>query len=285
MNIHPSLRKEPLQQCLGFTKDHRRCRLERQHDKKTCFIHRNYYIQWIEKNLPLLKYFNFELLTPRIKKEIEFQLKFHYVSITKEDIVREFWNLTNTDGFEKLILYHCIDPFWCPRLFERIIDKHIYGILYGEFLTVRQVMQYNTLLKSFTSIHILEYVFRYIHYLCIYVTYCDQEQHTLHELHKKFQTIWNVTLSSDAWKPFLYIPMNVKTYLLEKKPYLLSKINQYITENEFNQCFESYMLFVTTILNERFNIEKKLQKHKSLLKDELIYTTTEKNWRVISCKK
>lgn len=66
-------------QCCGFTtKGHRRCRLARQSKSLTCYIHRNYYKDWLNTHSPLVVYEN---LSQREKEEFEFQLKHRYVTI------------------------------------------------------------------------------------------------------------------------------------------------------------------------------------------------------------
>ena len=71
-------------QCCGFTsKGHRRCRLERQPKSLTCYIHRNYYKGWEDRNSPLVMY---EHLSKREKDEYEFQLKHRYVTIPETHV-------------------------------------------------------------------------------------------------------------------------------------------------------------------------------------------------------
>jgi hypothetical protein len=73
-------------QCCGFTtKGHRRCRLERQSNSLTCYIHRNYYRDWSNRNEPLVLYEN---LSKREREEYEFQLKHRYVYISEQQVIQ-----------------------------------------------------------------------------------------------------------------------------------------------------------------------------------------------------
>jgi hypothetical protein len=284
MPTHPPLRTEPLKQCLAFSKEHRRCRLQRMDNKKTCFVHRNYYIQWIQNIFPTLKYIYWESMTLRMKREIEFQLKFQYVKITQEDIIREFWNTNQTDGYETLILYHAINPLWCPRLFDLLLDKYIYRIIYSNGLTPSEVQEYHNLLESFISLEVLDYVFSYIHFRCIWLT--AQQDEIFTNLSSKLYMIWNITLSSPAWKLFLHIPFDIDDYFHRVRNYILLKNTLYnaMTNSIFTASFQHYLFFVGLFLKDRLVIEKNLQSRKIVFHDELIYTITQKNWRVNSYK-
>jgi hypothetical protein len=283
MDIHPSLYKQKQKQCLAFTKEHRRCRLEQLNGEKTCSIHRNYYTDWFEKHAYILKYIPWEKMTPRIRKELEFQLKFHHVTITEHDIIREFWNLIITDNYEKLILYQCINPIWCPHLFDALLDKYIHKFIYTDGFMFHTVREYNKLLESFISIDRLNYVFSYIHYRCIWLI-SDRHNHIIPNLHEIIYSIWNVTLSSPAWRPFLYFPFEMNEYFMKIKDFLVS-INvghNAMTDINFNQSFDEYFVIMKPFLQDRIDIEKKIQIRKVLFHDELVFTTSQKNWRLIS---
>jgi hypothetical protein len=283
MDIHPPLHKEKQKQCLGFTKEHRRCRLERLKDNKTCSIHRNYYTNWFEKCGYVLKYIPWERMTPRVRKELEFQLKFHHVTITEHNIVSEFRNLINTDNYEKLILYHCINPIWCPHLFHALLDKYIYNFIHTDGFIFHVVRQYNNLMESFICLNTLNYVFAYIHYRCIWLI-SERQNHLIPNLHEKIYSIWNLTLSSPAWRPFLYFPFKTNEYFMKIKDFLLSinVRNNDMTDTYFNQSFDEYFVIMNTFLQDRIDIEKKIQIRKILYHDELVFATSQKNWRLIS---
>lgn len=70
---HPKRAASDKSQCLGYSKDHRRCRLERDADSKTCSIHRNYYRDWWTKTYR--SYGNIDWASSRQRAEYEFQLR------------------------------------------------------------------------------------------------------------------------------------------------------------------------------------------------------------------
>lgn len=78
--------KSENEQCLAFSSKNgpRRCRLEKRPGHKTCNIHRNYYKDWCERNVPADKW-NF--LTHRQQEEYRFQISRGLVEIPAEQIV------------------------------------------------------------------------------------------------------------------------------------------------------------------------------------------------------
>ena len=76
---HPKRAASNKSQCLGFSKEHRRCRLERDGDSKTCSIHRNYYRDWWTTTYR--SYGNMEWASPRQRKEYEFHLCNNYIQV------------------------------------------------------------------------------------------------------------------------------------------------------------------------------------------------------------
>lgn len=70
---HPKRAASDKCQCLAYSKEHRRCRLERDGDSKTCSIHRNYYRDWWTTTYR--SYGNIEWATSRQRAEYEFQLR------------------------------------------------------------------------------------------------------------------------------------------------------------------------------------------------------------------
>ena len=291
MSNHPSLPTTKKKQCLGFTKEHRRCRLERVDGKKTCHIHRNYYNQWIQKELPMLKYMHWSTTSSRIKKEIEFQLKFCHVPITKEFIVNEFWNITSTEGYELLILFHSIDPLWCPRVFDYLLDKYIYQFLYSQHNSMTifptDVKKYHALLESIDSLQTLQYIFSYTHFRCIW--YLNQKdfptESPIDSIYDTLMILWNVTLSSRAWKPLFFMTFDIEEYLNQIRTFLILKYslyNEVMDSHDFNQSIQEYLVFIRLFFNQRFNMEKSVHSQKPRFYDELAYTVVQKNWRSIS---
>jgi len=110
-------------QCLGYTNDHRRCRLERSNER-TCNIHRNYYDNWILKH-PLNSYLSYN--TRRKINEIKFQLQRGYVKITKDFVYNEL-SIKHDIEYIFLIKNGNIDPLWNMPLFCYYINNNIHNI-------------------------------------------------------------------------------------------------------------------------------------------------------------
>lgn len=66
------------QQCLAFSQDHRRCRLEREPSSKTCRIHRSYYTDWLLQHPTFVSFLD---LTVRQTTEYLFQIEGGHVEI------------------------------------------------------------------------------------------------------------------------------------------------------------------------------------------------------------
>lgn len=106
----------PSMQCCAFSKsDKRRCRLERESEKLTCHIHRNYYTNWLEKCKPIFKW---ESLSSREKDEIIFQISNRYVEIPEEIIkslspghIGFFKILMQYTDHSPLLNYFCLNNF------------------------------------------------------------------------------------------------------------------------------------------------------------------------------
>lgn len=116
--MHPS--RATHNQCTGFTRDHRRCRLEAREDQKTCNIHRNYYIGWLHSH-PRLD----DLSTKRVKEEFDFQVRNRHVIITEEYCKRLIG--ANRDFYVYLIKNAGINPLWnreqLLKVFYLIVTK------------------------------------------------------------------------------------------------------------------------------------------------------------------
>jgi hypothetical protein len=76
---HPKRAASSKSQCLAYSKEHRRCRLERAANSKTCSIHRNYYRDFWTHTYR--SYGNIEWASQRQRAEYEFQLRNGHVEI------------------------------------------------------------------------------------------------------------------------------------------------------------------------------------------------------------
>lgn len=113
---HP--KRSTVLQCLAYTNEHRRCRLER-NSERTCEIHRNYYTNWITKH-PLNSFLSYN--TRRKYNEIYFQLRNGYVRVTKNYINYNF-GIGHIQEYMFLIHHANINPLWNVMLFEYTISQ------------------------------------------------------------------------------------------------------------------------------------------------------------------
>ena len=108
---------KPLQ-CLGYTKDHRRCRLDRINEK-TCKIHRNYYTNWLVKH-PI----NIHYISQRKINEIIFQLESGNIVINKE-YVKANVRFYEHDKYLFLINHAKINPLWSTEVFQSYLETSL----------------------------------------------------------------------------------------------------------------------------------------------------------------
>jgi len=210
-------------QCLAFTKERRRCRLERKDDSKTCHIHRNYYHQWIEKELPKLKYCPWDTLTLRTQKELTFQLTFRHVILNREEVEKMFWNFTTVDGYERLILLGAIDPFWVKPLFKKILDYYMLDVT--EYLLFHTGFsfehKYQRLLEALLPFpDVVHFVFHYLHYRSI-LTLSQNVGGSLAQ-QNTIGYIWQLSLTGTIFRQCLCDDFDIDTYLADMKPVFLT---------------------------------------------------------------
>jgi len=135
-------------QCLAYTNDHRRCRLERS-TSKTCKIHRNYYTQWLVKH-PLNTFYSYNSV--RKFNELAFQLQHGNIEVTKEYMEYNF-SIGHTSEYMFLIEYANINPLWNRSLFKTCI------LLYSNGSNIKK---FNLLLTSVECcIEALRYLLRF----------------------------------------------------------------------------------------------------------------------------
>lgn len=117
---HPSRSKTKRSQCLGFSREHRRCRLEQEEGSKTCHIHRNYYPDWF---LNHHGFYDITTLTPRQQKEYTFQLGGGHVIPTEQYIINLTLNMRGYYIF--LVEVAKINPLLNRRIFSDIIARTV----------------------------------------------------------------------------------------------------------------------------------------------------------------
>ena len=208
-------------QCLAFTKERRRCRLERDQGSKTCRIHRNYYYQWVEKELPKLKYCHWDTLTKRTQKEITFQLKFRHVILNQEEVEKMFWNFTSVDGYERLILLGAVEPLWVKPLFRKILDYYMLDI--AEYLSFHGGFSFEHKYQSFLESllpfpDVVRFVFHYLHYRSILMLSQIDGRITSRQIQiDAVLYLWQISLTGTIFRQCLCDYFDRKTYLADMK--------------------------------------------------------------------
>jgi hypothetical protein len=112
--------------CLGYTSDHRRCRLKKINER-TCKIHRNYYTDWLLKH-PLNSFTSYS--SQRKINELIFQLNHGHVSINQQYITDNF-SILHIPEYIFLVNYAYINPLWHLGLFNNYIESSKFNNLHG----------------------------------------------------------------------------------------------------------------------------------------------------------
>jgi hypothetical protein len=148
-------------QCHAFGKtDVRRCRLECEPGKKTCQVHRNYYLYWFDTHPPFID--GDKPLTNRKYEEYRFQIQEGHVQITKEYL--DSLPLNAFPYYAFILLHTDISPS---------ISKRLLGSYMIELLKPAYSDTVETLSGPFKSSieHALTLLLR-DHKSCIYVFEC-----------------------------------------------------------------------------------------------------------------
>lgn len=173
--------------CTAYTKDHRRCRLEKV-GENTCHIHRNYYKNWFVKH-PVIGYGDY---TGRKLKEVSYQFRNH---ITITDKMIKDWadmnRILNATNYEFLIVHAHINPLTSLEWLKNATLNIIYSYEWCERL--------NSIL---TSPEVCIEVFK--HLLLMYDW--------------GIQISWSTVFYPSNWRKILYSPtfMDVYNEHLEK---------------------------------------------------------------------
>jgi hypothetical protein len=137
---------EPSMQCYAFSKsDKRRCRLERDHNKNTCHIHRNYYTNWLEKCRPTVKW---EAHSSREKAEIIFQLSSRAVELPSEFIT--MLPRFHTGFFLTFMKYTDHSPLMNYYCLIDLIDQLVATEKYNQ--------EIDCILKDSNCVHVILYI-------------------------------------------------------------------------------------------------------------------------------
>lgn len=251
-------------QCLAFTKERRRCRLEREDISKTCHIHRNYYHQWAEKELPKLKYCHWDTLTKRTRKELEFQLTFRHVTLTKEEIERAFWNYTSVDGYERLILFGAVDPMWMKDLFKKILYFYMLDIL--EYLAFRRDFSFEHKYQNFLEAlipfpDVVRVVFDYLHYRSILMLSQSVGGIASQQVEiDSIEYLWQISLTGKVFRQCLCTPFNRNEYLENMKSSFLTMFHceEFSEANDivFINAMKRYERILKKVVEHLFKVTK-----------------------------
>jgi hypothetical protein len=106
--------------CMAFTKtDKKRCRLYKRPNEQTCYIHRKYYKDWLEKRWKIIVQKSFNGISKRELDEWIFQLKHRTVVIPVEYVqTLNFFDANFIYNYDFLIRYTDISPM-----------ENVYGFL------------------------------------------------------------------------------------------------------------------------------------------------------------
>jgi len=193
---HPKRAK--VLQCLAYTGDHRRCRLER-YNERTCRVHRNYYTDWLVKH-PLNSYYSYNSI--RKFNELAFQLQYGNIVINEMYMQYNF-GILHMAEYMFLIRYANINPLWNRQLFEYCILQYY-----------KDIIKFNTLLTSVEAGH-----------------------QALRYLLKLEGLNWSYILSAPGWKQFMCSSIFVDELKTENQkntlfPIFLEKYKDLMKEQE-----------------------------------------------------
>ena len=164
MADHPKFSPEPYYRCYAFGKNHRRCRLERAPNTKTCHIHRNYYYNWFVEQAP---FYLWENLSKRQQREWLFQLTEGHL-IVPESHIRQL-NSSYREYFIFLAQHRAINPLWNIELLRSIVQSCIHRAMWPT--NYAGVATGNTISHLLTSPEVCEEVFTMmLHYICYFAS-------------------------------------------------------------------------------------------------------------------
>ncbi len=161
---HPKFSKDTYQRCYAFGKNHRRCRLTREEDSKTCHIHRNYYYNWWYAHPP---FYELTLLSKRQQRELLFQLVNNHVIVPQEHVAQLHTGYSQYYIF--LINYAGINPLWNRALMRHILHSCVHRSLWP--MTYRGTINTDFLKDLLCSPEVCKEAFQMIlHYLCYFAS-------------------------------------------------------------------------------------------------------------------
>ena len=141
--------RSPEEQCLAFTKDHRRCRLQRDEGSKSCPYHKDYFLHWLETH----RGFHHVISSKRHIEEYRFQICNKHVHIPESYIASLAINyqayyefLVKETGCSSLVnrrcLKYCIDNLSWTIFSEKNLarTKRLFNSLAHLFTDVESIL-------------------------------------------------------------------------------------------------------------------------------------------------
>lgn len=178
-------------QCLAFTKDHRRCRLQRDDGQQTCEYHKEYFLKWLETH----KGFHHAISSKRQMEEYRFQICNHHVTIPESYIATltihyqayyEF--LVKETGCSSLVNHRC---------FKYGIDTLSWAI-FIETNLARTKRLFNSLAHFFTDVESILFCFRLFWKEMVETFRFYKADDEMYQ--KRFQQVFY----SPVWRPILF---------------------------------------------------------------------------------
>ena len=177
--------------CLAFTKDHRRCRLQREDESKTCPYHKDYFSRWLETH----KGFHSVHSSKREIEEYKFQITNNHVHIP-ESYVAELGRYYR--GYYLFLLKHT--GYFATvntRVLSYSVKSHSWSIFSSKNHRAAKEY-YKELLPLFTDP------------TSIFVCFCIlwEEMVEMYRFYKddgqKFMSRFRHVFFSPAWRPILF---------------------------------------------------------------------------------
>ena len=248
--IHPVKAKHT--QCLAFTQEHRRCRLEAK-EGKTCSIHRNYYTNWLKGR-------EYMATTQRKKVEFEFQVKNKHVILT-ESFCRQ---IQEYNFYEYCITISSMNPLWNTVLVDSIFYSIVNQLQYSPLSWEEQQQRLNILLAT---PEVCKYIFKKIVELIkVWMTQPSIEGTDYCEKSSRLLLVLAFQLPTSSWRQMLG-----STFFLEecaKEQNEISKMSKSPRKESLVKLLEEIIIPAVTLFIE--DVKKHQKNSMDALKEELM---------------
>jgi hypothetical protein len=234
----PQKAKDESQQCCAFnSKDKRRCRLERESNKITCEIHKNYYKDWLQKHTKQISG-GWAIMNPRERVEFVFQISNKYVKLTEYEISALTREQT---GFYRLIMkYTDYSPLINGTCLNEVILQEI-----DYYTTVYHLhKQIEYLLKDVKSV-----------FMILYILQMNLIHKSMGSVEKYFDLL-TTFMSAENCRQILY--SSYTTDLFNENKGFIKKYAPYFPEDDGLNCkwIRSFNKLHSKSIVDRMNIYK-----------------------------